>query len=114
MDMAFKSSLRLVARRIAEAVKISAGDQGGSPGSYALVGSFDNNTDRISLTFGTDAQIDERRLYAETFSEIRRRFPAYPQITMQIGLVIRRVKNLDETYLDLAGAEDEVDLTELL
>jgi hypothetical protein len=112
--MAIKSSLSLIARRISQAVRASTAAQGLAPGDFALVGSFDERTDRISLTLGTDRQVDERRLYSDTFLQIRRLFPEFPQITMHVGLVIRSVQNLDEVYLDFNGAEDELDLTEML
>ena len=84
------------------------------PDDYVLVGSYDEDTERISLTLGTDRSVDDRQWYAEILQEIRRSFPDSPQITMHVGLVIRRVQSLDETYWDAGGTEDEVDLTELL
>lgn len=112
--MVIKRALRLIARRIATAVTRAAAAQGLDPGEYALVGSFDEQTDRISLTLGTDRPIDPSRLYADIIAEIRRQFPDFPQITYHIGLVIRRVGNLDEVYIEGAGAEDELDLTLML
>jgi hypothetical protein len=112
--MALKSALTFVTRRISKAVEGAAAKQGLARSDYALVGSLDERTDRISLTLGTDHPIDDHRLYADTFAEIRRMFPDQPHITMQIGLVIRKVRNLDAVYLDNAFAEDELDLTELL
>jgi hypothetical protein len=112
--MVIKRALRLIARRIAAAVEHSAADQGLTPDDYALIGSYDEHTDRISLAFGTDRSIDQSRLYADIIAEIRRQFPDFPQITYHIGLVIRRVGSLDEVYLEGAGAEDELDLTLML
>lgn len=104
----------MVARKISQAVENAASAQGLAHGDYALVGFYDENTERISLTFGTDRPVDELRLYSEVFGEIRRLFPGAAQITMRIGLVIRKVRNLDEIYSEEAGAEDEVDITDLL
>jgi hypothetical protein len=111
--MAIKSSLRFISKRISDAVREATSKNGLAPGDYALVGSFDEASDRISLTLGTDHPVDDRRLYADTLAEIRRIFPDRPQITNQIGLVIRKVRNLEEVYLDNT-AEDEIDITELL
>jgi hypothetical protein len=112
--MAIKTSLRIIARRISDAVRRAASNQGLLPGDYALAGTYDEKTDRISLRLGTDRPIDERRWYADTIMEIRRSFPENPQITIHIGLVIRGVQSLEEIYWDLTDSEDEQDLTELL
>jgi hypothetical protein len=112
--MALKTSLRPIARRISEAVESYATSQGLSRGDYALVGSFDEKTGRISLTLGTGRQVDERRWYADILQAIRRSFPGDPQVTMHIGLVIQRVQDLDEIYANALAGDDEVDLTELL
>jgi hypothetical protein len=111
--MALKTSLRLIAKRIANAVKSYASNEGLPREGYALIGTFNEKTDQISLTFGTDRDIDERRWYAGILQEIRRSFPEYPQMTMFIGLVIRKVRNLDEIYMNTFAGEDEIDLTEL-
>jgi hypothetical protein len=112
--MALKSALSFMTRKISKAVEEAAAKQSLARSDYALVGSLDERTDRISLTLGTDHPIDDRRLYADIFAGVRRMFPDQPHITMQIGLVIRKVRNLDEVYLDNVFADDELDLTELL
>ena len=112
--MALKGKLRLIARRISEAARRSSSLQGLLPGDYALAGTIDEATDQISLTLGTDRTIDGHRWYADTLQEIRRVFPEAPQITMQIGLVIRHVENLEEVYWEAAGSESERDFTEML
>src|SRR4051812_26909196 len=112
--MAIKTSLRLITRRISRAVRESAARLGLAPGDYALVGSYDKKSDRISLTFGTNRTIDEDRLYSDILQEIRKSFPESPQITMFVGLVIRRVQNLDDIYINSFSEEDEEDLTEML
>lgn len=56
--MVIKSSLRRITHKISEAVKKAASEAGLIPGDYALVGSFDAQTDRIDLTLGTDRSID--------------------------------------------------------
>lgn len=71
-------------------------------------------TGSTSRSVPIDRSIDDRLLYGQIFREIHQTFPDFPEITMHIGLVIRRVGNLDDVYLDSAGGEDELDLTELL
>jgi hypothetical protein len=112
--MAVKASLRLICQRISKAVRKATAAHGILPGDYALVGTFNERTDRISLTLLTDCSMDDRRLYADIIQEIRRSFPESPEFTMYIGLVIRNGRNLDEVYLDSGGAEDQVDLTGML
>ena len=112
--MALKSSLKFISKRISQAVQNSAALQGLAPGDYALAGSYDQPTERISLTLGTDRSIDEGRWYADTLDEIRRLFPEFPYLTMHVGIVVRKVANLDEVYIDYADADDEMDLTEML
>lgn len=112
--MANKTSLRPIARRISKAVETVAQAEGLPSNDYALVGTYDEKTERISLTVGTDRPIDERRWYERILQEIRRQFPEAPEITMYIGLVIRRVTNLDEVYWDSYVGENEIDMTELL
>jgi hypothetical protein len=112
--MAIKTSLRPIARKIAEAVEAYASSQGMAGDDYALVGAWDERTDGIRLVFGTDRKIDERQWYAGILQEIRQSFADRPWITMNIGLVVENVQNLDDVYLHFPGGEDEVDLTELL
>jgi hypothetical protein len=111
--MAIKTSLRLMARTISTAVRNYSARQGLHPGDYALVGTFDERTDRIRLTFGTDRKIDEQEWYSGLLREIGQAFPEFPQITMFIGLVVETVGSLDEVYCNLIVGEDEIDLTEL-
>lgn len=112
--MAIKKSLRVIARRLSESVRKAALKQGIPRDQFALAGTYDEKTDRISLRLGTDHPVDERRWYADALQEIRRAFPEDPQITYHIGLVIRKVQSLEETYWDATDSEDEHDLTELL
>ena len=111
--MAIKTSLRPIVSRISEALRRSTTSQGMLPGDYAIIGSFDENTDRISLLLGTDQSIDSGQLYADSLQEIRRSFPEDPQFTMHVGLVIRKVQNVEEIYYDSIAGDDEIDLTEL-
>jgi hypothetical protein len=79
-----------------------------------MVGSFDPESERISLTLGTDRSIDETRWYSDTLQEIRRSFPESPYITMLVGIVIRKIANLDDIYHDPNGSENDLDLTDML
>ena len=112
--MAIKTSLRLIAREVSKAVKAAAQAKGLTTSDYTLFGSFDEKTDRINLVFFTTRPVDDRRLYADTFQELRRAFPHDPQITLYIGMVIRKVQTEDEIYRDSLGAEDETDISSLL
>lgn len=112
--MALKTSLRPLAKKIAEAVKKYAERQGFQTGDYALVGTWDERTDRISLVFGTNRQIDDRQWYSGIIQEIRKVFPRSPSITTNIGLVVEKVQSLDEVYYHFSGSEGETDLTEFL
>src|SRR5437588_12083362 len=97
--MALKPSISLISRRIALAVQKAAAAQSLASDDYTLIGSYDPETEQISLTLGTDHPIDERRLYADTLGEIRRAFPESPQFAMMhVGLVIRKVAKLDDAY----------------
>ncbi|QEH33376.1 hypothetical protein OJF2_18770 [Aquisphaera giovannonii] len=112
--MAIKTSLSLIARRISDSVRRAAARQGLAEGDYALAGIYYDDSDRISLRVGTDRQIDDRRWFADAMNEIRQAFPEDPTITYFIGLVVRKVKNLDEVYWDTSDSEDAQDMTELL
>ncbi len=112
--MAIKTSLRPVARKIAKAVEAYASSQGMARGDFALAGAWDERTGGIRLVFGTDRTINERQWYAGILQELRQSFADHPWITMNIGLVVENVQNLDDVYLHFPGGEDEVDLTELL
>jgi hypothetical protein len=95
-------------------VKSYAASQGLHPDEYKLVGTFDEKTERIRLTFGTTKKIDIHKFYVGIFQEIRRSFPDFPEITMFIGLVVKVVDHLDEVEANFIVAEDQSDLTDLL
>jgi hypothetical protein len=112
--MAIKTSLRPAIKRIAEAIEAYAVAKGLPKSDYALAGTWDEKTDRISLVFGTDRGIDEREWYAGILQSIRQSFSDHPWMTRNIGLIVENVENLDEVYLHFSGGENESDLTELL
>jgi hypothetical protein len=113
--MAIKTSVRPIARRIAEAVKLYLSSQGVPRSEYALVGAWDQKTDHIRLVLGTTHRnIDERRWYADILQALRQAFSDHPSIVMYIGLVVQNVRDLDDLYLRFPLSEDEEDLTELL
>ena len=95
-------------KRIAWAIETHAAAQGLAKSDYAVAGTWDEKTDRISLVFGTDRRIDERQWYAGILQSIRSAFSDHPGITRNIGLVVEHVANLDDVYLHFAGVEDEV------
>jgi hypothetical protein len=112
--MALKTSLRPIARKLAEAVEAYASSQGVPRSDYALIGTWDEKTERISLIFGTHHQIDERKWYSGILQAVRQAFSEDRWIAMNIGLVVENVQNLDDVYLHHPGGEDEIDLTEML
>jgi hypothetical protein len=112
--MARETPLRPIAREIARAVESYALSQGWARDDYALVGTWDEKTDRIWLVLGTDRQIDERAWYSGILQAIRRSFSKNPSITSNIGLVVENVQNLDDVYLQFRGSENETDMTEML
>jgi hypothetical protein len=112
--MAVKASIREISRRIGSAVRDFATSQGLDPRDYALVGAFDENTDRISLFFSTNQEIDGRQYYAGILNAIRDAFPEFPQITMQVGLVLSGSQAPEELHARFYVNEHEVDMTEWL
>jgi hypothetical protein len=116
--MAIKTSLRFIARAISKAASQATANQNLTSDEYVLSGTFDEDSEHLSLLLYliTDKPVDERRLYAETLNAIRRAFPRDPQITMFIGLVIRKVatRNDYDLFQVSIGAVDETDITSLL
>jgi hypothetical protein len=116
--MAIKSSLRIIAKRIAQAVQLALSNHKLSTDHYLLLGTYDERSERISLTLGVDQLVDEGRVYAEILDELRQEFREWPNFTMHIGLVIRQVSKLDEVYYDDSlgslNGDEEFDLTDML
>ena len=112
--MALKTSLNLIARRIAQAVLRFAAAEGWPREDFALAGTYDENTERISLTFGTDHHFEEKACYSGIFRELRREFNDHPELIMHIGLIVRQVTSIDEIIWDGDTGGDVVDLTDLL
>ena len=112
--MALKTSVRPIAKRIAEAVRSYASSQGWAKDHYVLIGTWNEKTERIRMVFGTDRQVDERQWYSGILQSIRRSFADAPWITRNIGLVVENVQNLDQVYLHFPSDDDEIDLTDIL
>jgi hypothetical protein len=112
--MAIQTSLRPIARRIAESVRAFATSEGVPKEDYALVGAWDRRTDHIRLLLGTERQIDKRQWYIGIQQALGQAFTDLPWIPMNIGLVIERVRNLEDVYFHFPLADDEDDLTDLL
>jgi hypothetical protein len=111
--MAVSNSVSWIAANLARAVVAYAESHGLSPGEFALAGALDTTTDRISLAFGTDRPIDQKAFFSGLMTAIRDAFPASPGLLMHLGLVIRRVSNLDQFYSTFRVADNEVDITDL-
>jgi hypothetical protein len=101
-----------VSREIVDYVRA----QGLDRSEFALVGAWNERTDRISLVLGTTRPVDGSRWYSEILSRLRESFDAagQPWATWNIGLVIRSVRDLDQLYLGFRIADDEEDVTALL
>jgi hypothetical protein len=112
--MAIQTALRPVARRIAEPDRTFASSQGVPREDYNLLGAWDERTDHIRLFLGTTRQIEGRQWHAGIHQVLRQAFSDHPWIPMNIGLVVRNVRNLDDVYYNFPLAEDENDLTDLL
>ena len=113
MDMAFKSALSVFSRRIGQAVRKAADGFGLVPGHYALLGTYDEDSDRFTLTFRSDHPIDEKMVYSAILDEIRAAFPEFPHFAYHITLVIRTVQDLNELSFESLGGEQELDLSEM-
>jgi hypothetical protein len=113
--MADTFPLRLVTRRLKQAIAAYVqNSQGIPPDDYAVVGAYDERTGQIRLIVGTDHKIDDRAWHREILQKIREAFPEYPQIAMDVTLVIRKVSNIAEIYAEPGPCEGEIDLTDRL
>jgi hypothetical protein len=112
--MALKTSLRPIVRKITEAIAGFAASQGLSKDDYALVGTWDEKTDRISLVFGADRLIDEQQWYSGIFEAIRQAFATEPWRMRDIGLVVENVQILDDVYRQFSVDDDRYDVTDLI
>ena len=111
--MAVKTSLRIIAKTIAKAVREYATRRGMPPDDYILLGTHDENTDRIRLTFGTTQKIDELEWYSGLLEEIRLAFPDFPHIVLYVGIVIKVVDNLNDLYgYSSLNGDEMTDLSE--
>lgn len=114
--MAVKAPLRPVLKRISRELVDYARAQGLNRSEFALVGSWNERTGRISLVVGTTQPIDGMRWYSEILAKLRESFgeAGQPWATWNIGLVIQWVRDLDQVYLDFKVGDDEDDVTGLL
>jgi hypothetical protein len=116
--VAITSSLRIIAKRIAQAVRLATLNLGITSDHYLLIGSYDEESGRISLTAGVDCPVDKSLLFAAIIRELRQEFSDSPGFVMQIGLVIRKVSKLDDVYyqdsLGSLNGDEELDLTDML
>ncbi len=114
--MAVKAPMRPVLRRISREIVDYARAQGLHRSEFALVGAWNERTDRISLIVGTTRPIEGSKWYAEIMSRLRASFDAagQPWATWNIGLVLRSVRDLDQVYLEFRIGDDEEDVTGLL
>lgn len=114
--MAVKAPMRPTLGRISRVIADYARAQGLDRSEFALVGSCNDRTDRISLVLGTTRPLDELRWYSEILENLRRDFEEIgrPWVAWNIGLVFRRVDDLERVYLDFLIGDDDEDVTGLL
>lgn len=114
--MAVKAPMRPVLGRISREIVDYTRAQGLDRSEFALVGAWDERTDRISLVLGTTRPVDGSRWYADILARLRKSFEdvGQPWATWNIGLVIRRVRDLDRVYLEFRTSDEEEDVTGLL
>jgi transposase-like protein len=112
--MALKTSLSLLSERISKAVHAAVRKHGLTRSDYRLFGTFESESDHISLALKTTRQIDELELYSDVFSEIRRLFPDDPSLPMHVGLVIRSAVSSGEMNSFALWVESQEDITHLL
>lgn len=114
--MAVKAPMRPTLGRIARVIADYARVQGLDRSEFALVGSLNERTDRISLILGTTRSLDELRWYSGILENLRQDFGEIgrPWVTWNIGLVFRRVDDLERLYLNFVIGDDEEDVTGLL
>jgi|GEM_PF-1464403 len=114
--MAVKAPMRPTLRRVSRVIADYARAHGLDRSEFALVGSCNERTDRISLILGTTRSIDEPRWYSEILENLRKDFEEIgrPWVTWNIGLVFRRVDDLERIYLNFLIGDDEEDVTGLL
>ncbi|MGE3820956.1 MAG: hypothetical protein AB7I30_16200 [Isosphaeraceae bacterium] len=113
--MALKTSLRSLAKRIALAVQAAVRRESEAlTKKYRLFGTYEAESDHISLVLQILGDVDDLRLYTAVFEELRRAFPHDPFIPNSVGLVIRHVSNEDEMGAFAYWPEAEEDISHLL
>lgn len=114
--MAVKTPMRPTLRRVSQVIADYARAQGLDRSEFALVGSWNERTDRISLTLGTTRPLDEPRWYSEILAGLRESFEEIDRLWViwNLGLVFRRVDGLQRVYLDFLIGDDDEDVTGLL
>ena len=111
--MAVKISMKLVARKIGEAVRAFGAGEGLNPDEFAIAGTFDERTERFYLVVGSSRPIDKYKWHPGILNAIRKEFAGDPTITSRIVLVIRNVSRIDQVYHEMIIGDDEVDVTDL-
>jgi hypothetical protein len=111
--MAVQTSLRVVARRIGEAIRSFGAEEGWATEEIAIAGTFDEPTERIYLLVGSHRHLDERRWHAGIRNAIRKEFADMPWITSRLVLVVKNVAQLDQISDEVIVGEGEVDITDL-
>ena len=112
--MALRTSLTWIKRRFAKAIRQLAERELWSRNRYEFTGTFDENSGRFYLVFGTNYPTDEIDFYSKIKTALRAAFPDDPWVITNIGLVIEHVEDLEQVYRNLRVSEDDTDLGDLL
>ncbi len=102
-----------MARKIGEAVRSFASDEGLDRADLAIAGIFDEETERIYLIVGSFRQIDERRWHLGIMNAIRNHSSDMPGMTSRLVLVVRNVSRIDEIYNEMVIGDNDIDITEM-
>lgn len=110
--MAVKTPLRIVTRKIGDAIGTFATGEGMARDDFAIGGEFDEPTERFYLIVGSSLPIDERRWHSGIMKAIREEFADSPGITSSLVLVVRNVTRIEDIYQDMGIGDGGIDVTQ--
>ena len=117
--MAVKSSLKPLLRDIAGVIGDYVRHEGVSRDEVALLGSWNERTDRIGLLLVTTRHAmvrDMSRWYAEILDKLRQALDSVGEVpaTWNIGLVLRWTADIRRDIERYSAPDDEEDISEIL
>ena len=111
--MAVKIPVSIVARKIGKAIRTFAAGEGFDQDEFAIVGEFDEPTERFYLIVGSYRPIDERRWHSGIRKAIREEFAEDPGISSYFVLNVRNVTRIEEVYREMGIGDGGIDVTDL-